>query len=366
MTEVRLGEEELKVAAEVLQSGQLREGKYAREFEKRMSEWTGVKHAIAASSGTAALHLAYASVLKPGDEVLVPAFTFVATASMVAACGARPVFCDIDPETWLMDPKEIEAKITPKTRAIVPVHLFGNVCDMDAIRKIAAKHKLAIIGDAAQSLGSRYQNQDPAQFADLTCFSFYPTKNITTGEGGLVVTSDDRLAEKIRLLKSHGEGEKYTHVLVGFNYRMTELEAAIGVEQLKKLGRFLSRRRAIVAQYTEFFAKQACFEIQKTTQGCEHAHNYFSVRIRPRQISVSRDEFIRLLQEAGIPCAVHYPKPLNLQPCFEAYAKGPLKHSEALAKQIFALPLHPYLTDEAVKFITQKIEAVSSQTASAG
>lgn len=356
LTEIRLGQVEQEAVAEVLKSGYLREGERARRFEDAFKVRTGVKHAIAASSGTAALHLTNLVLLNPGDEVLVPAFTFVATASMVVMAGGKPVFCDIDPETWTLDPQDAARKITSKTKAIVGVHLFGNACDISDLQNLAKKHSLKLIWDAAQSLGTQYQHKDVACFEHAACFSFYPGKNMTTGEGGLVTTNDDAIARKIRLLKSHGESEKYVHEIVGLNYRMTEMQAALGLVQLNQLDFFLKERKRVAEKYSLFFQKNPLFQVQKITKDCISSYNYFSVLLKTEDAGISRDEWIQSLQGEGIPCAIHYPRPLHHQPCFSSSKSPALLHSEYLAERIFSLPMHPFLTSEDVDYILTKIE----------
>lgn len=361
ISQIQFENEEFEAVRHVLASGQLREGPKTAEFEKMFAVRTGAEHAIAASSGTAALHLAYMAALNPGDEVLVPAFTFFATASMVLAAGCVPVFCDVDPKTWVLTAQEVEKRLSPKTRAIAGVHLFGNVCEIEQIERLAKKHSLKLIWDAAQSMGSCYGRRDVGAFADAVCFSFYPTKNMTTGEGGMVTVKDDALAAKIRLLKAHGQTGRYIHEMVGYNYRMTDVEAALGLVQLNKLERFLNRRRQIAAQYTHFFSSQKGFSIQEVTENAEHSWNYFSVVPDPDYLRLSREEFIRSLNLEGVPTAIHYPRPLHLQPCFSEYQTGSLPVAEKLADQIVALPIHPFLSEADVSFILEKIQKVTQR-----
>lgn len=355
-SQVHLGQEEGEAVCEVLRSGQLREGRKTCELEEAFARRTGAKHAIATSSGTAALHLGYLSFLNSGDEVLVPSFTFIATASMVVQAGAYPVFCDIDPQTWTLDPRDVEKKITPRTKAIVGVHLFGNSCDIAALREIARRRKLILIWDAAQALGTCYENKDVGEIGDATCFSFYPTKNLTTGEGGMITTNDKGIAQKIRSLKSHGETEKYFHAFLGFNYRMTEMAAAIGLEQLKKLDSFLKRRKEIAQAYTEAFGREPAIQLQVVTPGSKPSHNYFSLALRTEQLTASRDEFVEALRREGVECTVHYPRPLHKQPCFSNFAGGFLPESEDLSKRIMALPMHPFLSEEDISYVTRKVK----------
>ena len=365
LSQTQFGDEEAKACAEVLRSGNLREGRKTKDFEDAFRLHAGVKHAVATSSGTSALHLVYQALLQPGDEVIVPAFTFIATASMVAMTGAKPVFCDVDPDTWVMDPADVERKITSKTRAIAGVHLFGNSCDIARIQKIAAPKKIKLIWDAAQSLGTRYQSRDVAEAADAVCFSFYPSKNMTTGEGGMVTTNDAELAAKVRFLKSHGETEKYIHTMIGFNYRMTDIEAVLGLLQLSSLEGFLARRKKIAARYEQAFKQIPGIQTQRVTPGSEHSWNYFTIALDTKKLSISRDEFMKQLQNRGVQCAVYYPRPLHLQPCFPGGKTGSLPVTESLASRILSIPMHPFLTDEDVDYVIESVqESIGVKTVS--
>lgn len=359
LSPIHLGEEEIKAAEEVLRSGQLREGNKTREFEEAFARQVGARHAIAASSGTAALHLAYLATIQPGDEVLVPTFTFIATASMVVMAGGKPVFCDIDPQTWTLDPEEIEKRMTPKTKAVAGVHLFGNACDIDQIQIIARKHGLKLIWDAAQSLGTSYQEKEIGGFDDIVCFSFYPTKNITTGEGGMAVTSNNKLADKIRLLKQHGHTEKYLHELIGLNYRMTEMEAAIGQVQLKRLPEFLEKRKRLAAIYIQSLSGNPCFDLQRETPNSRHSYNYFSILFKENALEISRDEFAKALSQEGIQNAIHYPRPLHKQPCFGTVANGSLPVAESVSERILSLPMSPFLSEEDILYTCDRVNSLA-------
>ncbi|MFZ5801908.1 MAG: DegT/DnrJ/EryC1/StrS family aminotransferase [Candidatus Omnitrophota bacterium] len=349
-SQVGLTEDDYQAVMRVLHSGNLRQGAVTRSFENAFQEKTNAGYAVAVNSGTAALHLAYLSLLKPGDEVLVPAFTFFATASMLVAMNAVPVFCDIDPATWTLDHASAEKMITPKTQAVVGVHLFGNTCDVNAIEKLARKFKLKMIWDAAQACGARYAGRDVAAIPDIACFSFYPSKNMTTGEGGMVTTHDEKLAKKVGLLRSHGESERYVHTEIGYNYRMTDIGAALGLGQLERLNASLERRKAVAEIYTAFFSHHPYFEIQKISDLCEPSWNYFSIALKDKA-PIARDALLKLLADEGIGCAVHYPTPLHDQPCMRAYRRGSLPVSEGLAKRILSLPMHPFLGEEEVRHI---------------
>ena len=243
VAKVELSDAEIGAAVEVLKSGKLSQGSRTQEFEEAFAERVGAKYAIAVSSGTAALHIAYLCVLKQGDEVLVPSFSHISTGSMVHFAGCRPVFCDIDPKTYTLSIEDAKKKLTQKTKSIVPVHLFGNACDIDEIIAFAKEHDLLIIWDAAQAHGTKFKGKDVGGLDDLVCYSFYPTKNMLTGEGGMLTTNNGELAEKCRLIRSHWQTGKYYHPGLGFNYRMTEVEAAIGLEQLKRLEQFYPKEK---------------------------------------------------------------------------------------------------------------------------
>ena len=246
-----MGEEEKRAVIAVLESGMLAQGPKVEEFEKAFAALWGVRHAVATSSGTTALHVALlAHGVGPGDEVITSPFTFISSANSILFVGARPVFVDIDESSFNIDPSLIEARITPRTRALLPVHLFGNPCDMEAIMAIAARHGLIVIEDAAQAHGASIQGRKVGSFG-TGCFSFYPTKNMTTAEGGMVTTDDDQVAEKARLLRSHGMRKRYYHDFLGYNFRMTDLQAALGLAQLAKLEVFNEKRIANARYLTE-------------------------------------------------------------------------------------------------------------------
>ncbi|MDI6691024.1 MAG: DegT/DnrJ/EryC1/StrS family aminotransferase, partial [Candidatus Bathyarchaeota archaeon] len=254
-----IGNEEIETVTKVLKSGILTHalgaGPAVKKFEEAFAKYAEAKNAIAVNSGTAALHLAMAGAgIKAGDEVILPSFTFTATAEAIVMVGAKPIFVDIKPETFNISPQKIEKAITKKTKALVPVDLYGLPVNMKPIREIADKHALLIIEDAAQAAGATYKGKPPGAFADITCWSLYATKNITTGEGGVVTTNNEEIAEKIRIMRSHGEKEKYKSVMLGYNYRMPEIEAAIGLVQLQKLPKFLAKRRQNAKKLTEKLA----------------------------------------------------------------------------------------------------------------
>ena len=344
---------------EVLESGQLKQGSRVREFEGLFAEKTGARYAYAVCNGTAALHTAYLSALCPGDEVIVPSFTFIATASMVHHSAARPVFADIDPDTYLIDPGDVAEKITPRTRAIVPVHLFGNAADLDGLRDLCEDHGLIMIHDAAQAHGTRYGGRDIGGYDNLCCYSFYPSKTITTGEGGMVTTNDEVLHRRGVLLRSHGDEGRYQHVLLGFNYRLTEVAAVVGISQLRRLDEFIRRRKTCGGYLKKHLRRIDGLHPQETTPKADHSYSYFSLTLDPKRLKCSRDQFAEALTAENIDCAVHYPAPLTQQPAMKGLYGGRCPVSEDVSRRILSLPMHPSLTDDDLKLIVAGVEKVA-------
>jgi len=354
-------EKTVKEVSEVLRSGYVRQGPKTKEFEEKFAEAVGAKHAYAVSNGTAALHVSYLSVLKPGDEIIVPSFTFFATASMAFHSRAKPVFADIDPETFIIDPEDVKGKITRKTKAVVPVHLFGNAANMDALNDLAEDHGFAIISDSAQAHGTEYDGRDVGSFDTLNCYSFYPTKTLTTGEGGIVTTNDDELYRLGCLLRSHGDDARYHHVIVGLNYRLTDIAAVIGLNQLSHMKEYLERRRHFGARYKEGMAKIDGILLQRVEDKVNHSYSYFSSVLDLDMFRCGRDEFLEALRAENIDCAVHYPIPLNRQPAItDLLEPEDCPVSEDVAKRIFSLPMHPELTDKDLENVLAGVEKVVS------
>ena len=362
MAEIKLTEAEIEAAVRVLRSGALRQGKECEAFEKEFAEKVGAKYAITCSSGSAALHLAFMAFLEPGDEVLVPSFTFIATASMVVMAGGKPVFCDIDPETFLINLKDAERKITERTKAIAPVHLFGNPCDIEAIQKFAEKHNLIVVWDAAQAHGAKFKGKDIGSFDDFVCYSFYPTKNMFVGEGGMVCTNNEEFAYKIRFLRTHGQTGKYYHTMLGLNYRMTDVEAAIGREQLKRLDKMLATRRRNAEILNKGLAEISGIRPQKVTPNGEHAWHQYCVIVDKEEFGCNRDELAERLKQKGIATAIHYPRGLHQQPIFEQiYGRQNLPITEHVAKNILALPVHHGLRQSDVERIVEAVYEVRQE-----
>jgi len=353
-------EESIRDIADVLHSGYVIQGPRVKAFEEQFSKRSDVKYAYAVSSGTAALHIAYLSVLKPGDEVIVPSFTFIATASTVYYAQGKPVFCDIDPETYLIDPEHVKEKITSKTRAIAPVHLFGNAANMKALYEIAEDHNLIMINDSCQAHGTEVYGNDIGALDGLNCFSFYPSKTMTTAEGGIVTTNDDKLHRLGTLLRAHGSDSRYHHIMFGLNYRMTDIAAAIGLNQLSKLDEFLDKRRNHGKILYSRISEIDGITPQKIQQGVNHSYSYFPLCLDHDSYTCSRDKFIQALRAENISCAVHYPIPLTQQPAIkELYNPEPCPVSDDVATRIFSVPMFPDLTNENLDNIVEGLKKVS-------
>jgi perosamine synthetase len=346
MAKVELSEQEIEAAVQVLRSGAIRQGKVTGRFEEAFAAKMGARFAVATSSGSSALHVAYLAMFKPGTDVLVPAFTHISTASMVHYAGCRPIFCDVDPETFTIDLEDAERKRTANTKAIVPVHLFGNACDIDAVVAFSEKHGLKIIWDAAQAHRTEYKGRDIGGFDSAVCYSFYPTKTMFTGEGGLLTTNDESLAEACRLLRSHGQTKKYYHPSFGLNYRMTDVEAAIGLAQLGRVDELVAARRANAAKLDAGLAGLPWLITPIVSEGAKHSYHQYTTRIASDSPG-ARDRLQAFLKERGVMTGVHYPRSVNVQPAFiDAYGETPCPVSERLSAEVLSLPVHPALDSD--------------------
>jgi len=353
-------DKEIRDVISVLKSGYLRQGTKTEEFEKGFCKRVGSKYAYAVNSGTAALHVSYLSLLEQGDEVIVPAFTFIATASTVVYSNARPVFSDISEETFTIDPQDVNEKISPKTRAIAPVHLFGHAADMTTLGEIAEDHNIYLVNDAAQAHGTRIDGKDVGAFDDLNCYSFYPSKIMTTGEGGIVTTNERRFYEKGRLIRSHGQESKYHHTIFGLNYRMTEIAAVIGLNQLEKLDMFLEKRKRNAETLTKALGDIEGIRPPVIKNNIDHSFNVYSVLMDLSQFKCTRDEFVEALQAENIGCRVHYPTPLTKQPVFRKNFKvDECPVAESVSERIFSLPVHPHLNKTTLEKIIEALELVA-------
>jgi dTDP-4-amino-4,6-dideoxygalactose transaminase len=352
----KIGDEEIKAVVKVLRNGPLTNalgaGPMVTQFEKNFAQFAGVKHAVAVNTGTAALHSAIvAAGVKQGDEVILPSFTFVATAESVVLAGGKPVFADIDPETYNISPAEVEKGLTKKTRAVLPVDLYGSSADIKPIREIADKHGLAVVEDAAQAHGATYGGKPAGVFADAACWSLYASKNMTTGEGGVVTTNGDEAAETLRMIRTHGEKAKYASLMLGYNYRMSEIQAAIGVVQLEKLPTFVSKRRANARRLTNILAKTARLQLPAETKNHQHSWYLYTVRIKDGD-EAERNKILEELKKKGIGAEAYYVNPVHTMPYYrESFGSHRLPETEKAAKQVISLPIHPGVTEEQVDYI---------------
>ena len=350
--------EEIDAVARVLRSGMFAQGPVVAEFEKAFARYCGVKNAVAVNSGTAALHAAVASAgIGPGDEVIVPTFSFIATASCVSMCGARPVFADVDPEYFTIDPEEVRKLFTSRTKAVIGVHLFGQPFDIDPIKELCSDNDAVLIEDAAQAHGSIYKGKKAGSLGAAGCFSFYPTKNMTTGEGGMVTTDDNEYAGKIRKFINHGQSEKYLHTSLGYNYRMTDISGAIGLAQLAKLDGF-NKRRIHNAGYFDRHLNAPGLMLPARRNDCTHVFHQYVVRIT-KDCSLSREQLMAALKEKGIGTAVHYPIPIHCQPVYnQVSGKTRCPVAEELAGQVMSLPIHPQVTDVVLNYICETLNGM--------
>ena len=353
--------EALRTVNRLLRAGQLREGEITRQLEREFAALVGVRHAYAVSSGTAALHLAYAAAIQPGDEVLVPAFTFFATAACVVHAGGVPVPVDIDTATFTLDVADASARITKRTTAIAPVHLYGHPADMAGINELAERRGLVVIADAAQAHGARIDGRDVATYATLSAYSTYVTKNIFTGEGGIVTTDDESLGSVVELLRSHGSARKYVHELFGFNYRLNEPAAAIGVAQLDRLERDNDTRNRNARQLTQALSKVPGIVPPTARTGVRHVFHQYTIRVLEDHFRVNRDAFAVALRAEGLECGVHYPVAVTRQPAWlDRFGEGePLAESELASREVLSLPVHPQVTRAQCAEIALAVEKVA-------
>jgi len=340
----------------VLDTTQFVLGEEVAAFEREFAAYCGAAQGIAVNSGTSALHLALlAAGVGPGDEVITVPNTFVATVAAVKYTGARPVLVDVDPARFTMDPARVEAAITPRTKALLPVHLYGQAADMDPIVEIARRRGLAVIEDAAQAHGARYQGRPVGSLGDLACFSFYPGKNLGAyGEGGIVVTSNEEHARKIRMLRDWGQDRKYHHVLAGYNYRMEGMQGAVLRVKLRHLEKWTEARRAHAARYRALLP--GCgVEIPAEAAGARHVYHVYAVR------SARREAIMKGLGEQGIQTGIHYPIPVHLQPAYAdpAYGPGTFPHAEKAAAEVTSLPMYPELTEAQLQLVADGLRGLA-------
>lgn len=346
-------EEEMEAVKSVLMTGNIAQSTKVDEFERLFAEYIGTEYAISTSNGTTALQVALVSnEIGNGDEVITTSFTFVATANSILFTGAKPVFVDIDYDTFNIDPSLIEDKITKKTKAIMPVHLYGQPSNMKALKDICEDKNLILIEDAAQAHGAKFEGKKVGSFG-TGCFSFYPTKNMTTSEGGMITTDSKFVYEKSKKIRNHGQEKRYYYDTLGFNFRMTDICAAIGICQLKKLDEFNKKRKNNAEFYSKRFSRLEHVECPKINKTNEHVFNQYTLRIKEGR----RNMLVQDLEKAGIGYGIYYPLPLHLQPLYIKLGyKDKLKETEKAAEEVLSIPVHPSLEEEELEYIASFIE----------
>ena len=341
-----VGEDEIQEVSKVIKSGMLAHGSVVEEFEREFAKYLGVPYLLTVSNGTIALYVALKALgVGRGDEVIVPDFTFFATASTVVLAGATPVFADIDLETYTLDPASVEKLITDRTKAIIVVHLYGHPASMDEILQIAGEHGLYVVEDCAQSHGAEYRGLKTGGIGDVGAFSFYATKNLTMGEGGAISTRSRDIADFVRLYRNHGQTKRYHHEIIGWNFRITNIQAAIGLQQLRKLDRMNSRRREIAKFYRDELSNIDSLRLPIEKPWAKHVYHQFTVWVEG---SGSRDRLAEYLRRHNVQVGIHYPKPLHAQPALCQYSREPCPNAESASAHVLSLPMHPGLRDEEV------------------
>ncbi|RLM70770.1 DegT/DnrJ/EryC1/StrS family aminotransferase [Halorubrum sp. Atlit-8R] len=368
-----LGDEERSNLSDVLDSGRFLQGEFVEEFEEKWADYVGTKHAVAVTNGTTAIQLSLKALgLEPGDEVIVPSLTFGSTATAVVHQAGVPVFADIDREIYTLDHTDLERCVSDETFAIMPVHLYGHPAEMDKIRAFADEHDLYVIEDAAQAHGASYKDDFVGSIGDVACFSFYATKNITTGEGGIVTTDNDAVAEQLRMLRSHGMANRDQHVTLGYNFRMSELNGAIGTAQVDRLERFNKRRRDISERLLNELNDLDWLEPATVRTYVNHAYFWAPFEVKPEKIGMSGKEVWRKLRDRGVETRHRYNIPLYDQPVFERH-RGfnsdfpwsenannhdydlSLPNVEAIVGNMIGLPNHPNLTEEEIQYVIETV-----------
>ncbi|MGB7695914.1 MAG: DegT/DnrJ/EryC1/StrS family aminotransferase [Nitrososphaeraceae archaeon] len=349
-------QEILKVLDEgILTSASNFGGKRVQDFERLLADFLHVKHAIAVNSGTAALHASIlAAGIKESDEILIPSFTFVATANSVACTGAKPVFVDIEKDTYTMDPLDLENKITKKTRAIIPVHLYGHPAKMEEIKEIANKHSIIVIEDACQSLGSTYDGKQTGTLGQMGCFSMYASKVLTSGEGGAITTDSDEFAEKLRMIRNHGMVNGYDTRIIGFNMRLPEISAAIAKTQMKKIQSMLDKRASNARKLGQLLSNK--IKDKNIVLPHENQRTKYNWYLYTVALNDSRDKVKKFLNDSGIGATIYYDPPVHQTPFYSKFYNGELEITEWASKSVLSLPVHPSITEKDLDFMANKVE----------
>jgi perosamine synthetase len=371
-----IGEDEIQGVVETLRSGWLTTGPKTKQFEEDFARYVGCRYAVAVNSCTAALHLALEAVgITTGDEVLLPTMTFAATAEVVRYLNATPVLVDCQPDTLNIDPMQIERVVTPKTKAIIPVHFAGHPCEMETILEIAKAHKLTVIEDAAHALPTRVQGKMVGTIGDISCFSFYATKTITTGEGGMATTENREWAERMRMMSLHGiskdawkrytaEGSWYYEILApGYKYNLTDIAAVIGIQQLKKCDAFWRRRQQHAALYSEAFTDVPGIIVPPMVEDGQHAWHLYVIQLQLERLRIDRNAFIEILKQQNIGTSVHF-IPLHLHPYYRdsfGYRSEDFPHASIVFQQTVSLPIYPKMTEADIKYVSDVVKATVNQ-----
>jgi len=337
-----------KVVFDVLNSGRYINGQNLKSFEEEFADLCSTKYAVGVSSGTSAILLSLMALgIGAGDEIIVPSHTFIATASPAKFLGATLVYADIDPATYTIAPADVKRKVTSRTKAIIPVHLYGHPCDMDPINELVRAHNLYVIEDACQAHCAAYKGKKAGSLGDIACFSFFPSKNMTVlGDGGMITTDAEKIAQKVRMLRNHGRTQKYVHEMLGLNCRLSEVHAAIGREQLKHLTEWNERRRAIAAQYDVLLRDSGAI-IPVEREWAKHVYHMYVIRVK------QRDKLASYLKERGIETGIHYPVPVHRQPCMKSDVHLPV--TEKYVDEVLSLPMHPQLSKAEVEYVASEV-----------
>jgi dTDP-4-amino-4,6-dideoxygalactose transaminase len=354
-----IGDEEIENVVEVLKSGMIAQGPKVAEFEQKFAEWVGAEYGIAVNSGTAALHTALlACDIGPGDEVITTPFTFIASGNSIVYTGAKPVFADIDLKTYTLNPDAIEGLITENTKALMPVQLYGQSANMDKINEIAEKYGLIVIEDAAQAHGATCNGEKVGSIGDMSCFSFYPTKNMTTSEGGIITTDDEDLANNARMFRAHGATVRYHHDAIGYNFRMTDISAAIGLAQLEKIDEFNDKRIANADYLNKGLADVDGVVTPYCAYGSKHVYHQYTILVEKGD----RDDWVDIINDCGVGTGIHYPIPLYNQPIYKALGfDGNCPNAELAADNVISLPVHPSLTKEDLDLVIEAVKTASDE-----